>query len=258
MLNHARTLLMNVNGSVPMTEFPGEEIVDPGFAALTLPTYLTTVRSLLFGINPDRYMLNYRCNQLLKVAHATPLNEYLMAFDTRITYGNQDTSLVDVGVFSPKVIQLSKLADVNLYAYGVGAPPDGTGRMHHRARVTTTTTTTGEIARLTPPIQNLLFDFLPTTQLDLLGTGLTIRLNQAVSGQDWLVDVLVRPTRDISTIVESVTRVGEPVLLSLFGFDHSEPLQTFRELWFRKQELPLKLAALLCAIVYRSEEVRGG
>lgn len=259
MINHARCLLMNVNGAAAIpVDVPGEEIIDPAFSALNLPTYLDTVRRLLFGANPDRWFLNYRCTQLLTIAHATPLEEYLLAFDTRITYEWRGRGLAEETVFAPAITRLAGTTTAALSLSGVAIPPDETGQMRQQFRVSTTTTTTGQVKRLTTPLQNTVFEFTPTSRQVLTGSGLKFRLHEATDGQDWLIQLLVRPARDLSAVIESLTKIGEPALLSLFGITKEEPYQTFRELWFRKQELPLKLAALVCAVVYRSEEVRLG
>src|SRR5262245_23183604 len=105
---------MNVDGSAPMLEYLCEEIVDPDFSALKLPSFLETVRAQLFGSDPDRYMLNYRCHQLLALTHATPLAEYLIALDSRITYDWRNTDLVSADLFQPKITQLGNGVELKL------------------------------------------------------------------------------------------------------------------------------------------------
>src|SRR5690606_37703460 len=82
MINHVRTLLLGLPGAAsPGYQTAGEEFVDPTFQPVALPTYLAAVRRTLFGVDPDRLMLNYRLKQLLEVIHATELAEYVTFLD---------------------------------------------------------------------------------------------------------------------------------------------------------------------------------
>ena len=66
MFNHARTLLMNLSGDAGdlyISDYPGDEMIPADYRAVALPTYLQVVRSRLFGVTPDRAMLNYRVAQ---------------------------------------------------------------------------------------------------------------------------------------------------------------------------------------------------
>lgn len=90
MINHARTLLMNVAGAPGFNGELGEEIVPPDFIPAALPGSINTLRRTLFGADPDRVMLNYRARQLMQVLHSTPLVEYVTSLDSRITYDFSD------------------------------------------------------------------------------------------------------------------------------------------------------------------------
>ena len=63
--------------------------------------------------------------------------------------------------------------------------------------------------------------------------------------------------RDLAQIAAGASRLGEPVYLGLFGANPAEPYRTFRNLWTGCRELPLRLSGLLCALAYRTEELRG-
>ena len=55
MFNHARTLLLNIDGGPGyFPECPGEELIPGGYEKLELPTYLDVFRSRFFGADPDR------------------------------------------------------------------------------------------------------------------------------------------------------------------------------------------------------------
>lgn len=253
MINHSRTLLMNVTGSAPMTNYYAEEIVDPDFRAVRLPTSLQAVRSVLFGSTPDRDMMNYRCRQLLAVAHATPLAQYLTAFDRRVTYRFDDADLVHPGPWVPTVVTRTGAA-----ASVVGKPeaPDRSGRMHHVYTVEVTGTGTGTVQRTTDPISIVDLDFAAGDTVPLPASGCALRLTSDLAYQLHRVEIYARPEKPLADLVDAVANVGEPNLVDLFGLSRDEPWRTFRETFHRCTELPLRVGALVCAMVYRTEELR--
>ena len=86
MINHARTLLLNVPRSRMHYSDYGYEYVPPEFRPAQLTNALYTLRQLLFGASPDNYFLNFRVNELLAYIHATELSEYVYRLDPRVTY----------------------------------------------------------------------------------------------------------------------------------------------------------------------------
>ena len=262
MINHARTLLMNVKGADFPGEFmpyPGEELI-PAFRPLELPGYLDQVRQYLFGSSPDRYMLNYRVGQLLEITHATPLEEYLLALDPRITYGRWGYEVWADSIFTPKALRISGTQNDTLTVVGRPDAPDVHGKCYHLFEVDVLTPETVSVSLLSPTISNTVFNLVLesglSNQIPLNGTGYSFRLATDNPGQKWRVTIVNRPQFDVSRLVESLTKMGEPTLNSLFGITQEEPYYTFKNLWTRKHELPLKLAALVCALVYRTEERR--
>jgi hypothetical protein len=252
-VNHFRCLLMNLDGPAadPAGDVAGE-LIDPAYRKVAVPSELRAVRAALFGAAPDRHMLGYRCRQLLALVHATPLAEYVTALDPRVTYAFADPALVLPGSTGPRVAKRG-LGD-RLMTYGDGDPPDASGAMHHRVRVTTAAGLT-TCERYTPPFSKPVFG-TSVDRFDLPGTGVQGRLTSTDDGQDWWVDVYARPARDAAALAAAAERLGEPVYLFLFGVPAVEPYLTFSNLWTRKRELPLRLGALACALAYRTEAVR--
>jgi hypothetical protein len=261
MLNHARTLLLNVTGSDRLADYPGEEMVPPEFTALELPSYLDTVRTVLFGADPDRVMLNYRVRQLLAVLHSSPLEVFLTRLDPRITYDVRDDAFISDATFLPRVTQLDG-PPAHLTVIGAPAAPDASGRCRHDLTVEVVAPDRVRVQRQTPPRQGADFGLTMShglsNRMDLLGTGYSFRIDSDQAGLKWLVEVINRPQLDLGQIVANLEQVGETVLLQLFGLERDEPWTTFRNLWQQKKELPLKLGGLLCALVYRTEERRRG
>lgn len=256
MINHFRTLLMNVDGSFPLPEYLAEEIVDPAYLSVDFPTPIDQVRRVLFGADPDRHMLNIRCAQLLALVHATPLSEHVYKFDPRVTYNFRRPDLVVPETWTPKVNRID--GSGTLTVLGDPEPPDSGGRLHHSYMVTTDGPGLATVERLTRPFSKVVFEFAPNDRIPLARSGCDCRLGSDLTGQTFKVDIYSRPRRDLGQLCDAASRLGEPVYNYLFGLTKAEPFQTFRELFFRKRELPLRLSALVCALVYRSEEARRG
>lgn len=91
MINHARTLLLNVNSATHMPGTLGEEYVPP-YTAIKLPAFLQLPYKIIFGTNPDRVFLNYRAAEIMRLLHQTELAEFVYALDPRVTYWPQQTT----------------------------------------------------------------------------------------------------------------------------------------------------------------------
>lgn len=255
MLNHARTLLMNVDGSAPMLEYLAEEIVDPSYVKLRLPVELQTLRAVMFGSEPDRHMLNYRCRQFITITHSTELSEYIYALDHRITYKRDWDTLLRQH-WRPTVTRLAGATNDTLTIIGDSDPSDVNGRMFNSYLIAVTGTGEAEIQQTVAPFLQTFITFSVGEKLTLPGSALQFKLTNAASGQLYRIDEYLVPQTDLSKLTESMSRLGEPVYNYLFGVTRVEPFLTFRNLWFRKQELPLRLGALVCALVYRMDAIR--
>ena len=263
MFNHVRPLLHNTPGGVMAPgEFIAEEAIPSSFGALNLPTYLDRLRTLLFGVSPDRSMLNYRTRQYMTLIHSTELSQYVYDLDSRVTYDTSvDLSLLDEETFTPVVSQLTG-DDANLSVLSRAASPDITGRVKYEFLVDILTSTTVQVNRKTSPADIDIYDYALsnglTNVLDLPGSGYQFKMNTDDTSVSWKVSGYLRPQKDMGRIAEDLTRLGEQNFLQLFGLKGEEPYKTFKSLWYDHTELPYKLGALLLAIAYRSEEVRSG
>lgn len=256
MVNHLRTLLINRNGPViPNGTIPGEEYIPP-YRAVILPSYLQALRIRLFGANPDWPMLRYRMRQFLPIVHATPLEEYVFALDRRITYDLDATDFVSNTIFQPVVNQISGTAEDILTVLGTPTAPDISGRIYQSYSIVPTGSGTVAVQTLQPPIQQQEIPFAPGDLITLPGAGYTFRLTTDNPGASWLVEITNRPSVDPGVIVASVAVSGETNFLQLFGAAPVEPYLTFSNLWSTQKISTLRLAALLLAIGYRTEERR--
>ena len=86
MINHARTLLLNIPANRTQMQDPGYEYIPDTFQPVVLPSSIQLLRRALFGAKPDNYFLNIRARELLGYIHETELAEYIYALDPRVTY----------------------------------------------------------------------------------------------------------------------------------------------------------------------------
>lgn len=258
MYNHARTMLANQASFNGSASYLAEEATPTDFVPLkAVPGYLTVVRSLLFGSKPDRHMVNYRCRQFVRLIHATPLVDYVFQLDPRVTYSLTDAALVPAAAFMPVVMQLQGVP-TTLYVQGVPTAPDTTGQIETTVEVRVAGPTSVQVQEITPTSRSQFLPFALTDGLSdavpLGQSGYSVRLTTTSPGMAWDVVVRNRPQADLADLLASLTNIGEPNLNALFGITAEQPYLTFRNLWKNQKELPLRLSALLMAVVYRMDQ----
>lgn len=86
MINHARTLLLNIDAERTQLQDAGYEYVPESFKPVDLDSTLSVLRRTIFGATPDNYFLNVRARELLGYIHETELSQYVYALDPRVTY----------------------------------------------------------------------------------------------------------------------------------------------------------------------------
>lgn len=260
MFNHARTLLMNLDGSSSIfSNFPGDELIPADYRQLELPTYMDVFRNRIFGASPDRGMLNYRVAQLLTMIEATELQQHVLALDSRITYSSYPTQLALPETFRPRLRAYGAATDEILTIIGKAISPDVTGLTRYDYSLEIVGTSL-EIERLVSPVQTKtelieLTDGL-SQPISLPLSGYKVRLNTNTAGLKWRIDGFLRPTASLYDIEQSMRSVGEPYLLELFGVDDEEPYETFRNCWNDHPEFAYRLGGLILALIYRTEEIR--
>lgn len=261
MINHARNLLANLT---PRNDFslasPAEELIDPSYVRSSrLPGPVETVRRILFGDSPDRFMVNYRTRQLLSLAHASPAGELLTAMDPRVTYDLVgDSTLLDDSKFTPVQYQLSGPSAAALSVAGRPEAPDASGVVFHSFLVEANGDGTATVTLSDGRIPNLVFECPVegglSSPVPLRPSGYNVRLPTAEAGYSWLVEVSNRPQWDVGQLVAAVDSVGGAALENLFA--GGEPYASCRRAWMFQRELPLRVGALVAAVVLRTEEWR--
>lgn len=257
MLNHARCLLMNVNGIDGLNGFPGQELLDPIYRPIEPPDAVIAVRQILFGTNPDATLLNYRTRQLLQLLHASPLDDYVRALDPRITYLPFGDDLTEA--YQSTIENGFGSANANLYLRGKPGPlgPSGRMRLVWQIDVSGNAGTVREVSALQTTAFSLTFASGRSQAVMLPGSNLTFAVADGAP-QLWTVTAYLTPAKDLTAIAAALARIGEPVLDALFGAGPAEPYKTFANLWYEKLELGPKLGGLLCAVLGRMEERRRG
>lgn len=267
MINHLRTLLVNVTATPPWTGYPGEEAIDPNFTPYALPQAFQVIDRALFGSTPDRALRNYRVHELLACAHGAGYDAYVRQFDPRITYWPVTGGLFAARAAGVAARSLVPNPDVAFHFLPGATPGELSGRIYRRWTVTRqgsgtlaistyadqlgpestdTVTLTGEATAPNPVT-------LPgsSLQFQLLGTGLT-------SHYAFDVTVLARPTRTLIEVVAALEgALGLETETLLFPDQSSADARLFANLWRGHDLLPHRVAGFVLAYGHRLHELRG-
>lgn len=264
MINHARTLLLNIdgNGGSGFSNFPGEEFIPPDYTAVTLSTPLQRIRDMLFGPNPDRIMLNYRGRQLLGLLHTTELVEFVTELDPRITYDVLPQDQFFKHFFDTVVTPVGGTVK-QLYIQGTITPNDAGGRVQHQWLVRVTSSETVEVTRLTAPVSLANIEYTVEDGLSsivpLAGSSLSVRFPAGI-GSQWYITAATRPGTDLGSLMAAIDSLTEDIRIELFGVGSqlgaSEPFKTFRNLYKMHPELPYRMGGILLAQIYQIDRRR--
>lgn len=259
MINHARTLLMNVPGSSNQRQHTGEEYISPEYAAVALPSYLLAARKLLLGAAPDRYFLNYRVRELMHYLHQTELAQYVYALDPRVTYWPEPSAPFFDKSSKITIEKTQGPADTNLALNGKPVADNGAGRCLSSFTLAVINHENGlalDGAAASGPVALVVSDGL-SSAVPLGHTGLSVRVRQPAAGSRWTMTVLAKPSAVITTALPALELIGEPTLLELFGvLTTAAPYATFRNLWTDHPNPVYRLGGFVLAMIYRTEEVR--
>jgi hypothetical protein len=292
MINHGRTLLLNIWAQSAQKQQAGYEHIPATFRPLVLPTFLNTVRRVLFGSSPDQRFLNLRARELLSYIHQTPAADYLHKLDTRITYWPepaetafkyQPTLRVTQIAGAPRSIAIGGEFVANnstgranrQYTMGLyPAPPDPL-TAEEEEFLTLEDNRGVLIKELDPDAEIFLttqtvYDPAPRTRARSAGelpvvtlpeTDIRLRLERLATDPTtlngrWYVSLNANPAPAITTLLPTLELLGEPVFIELFGLDDAQPYATFKNLWFDHPLPAYRLAGLVLALIYRTESVR--
>jgi len=260
-INHARTLLMNVNGSTrPAATFLLEEYIPSDFEAQELNSYLQDVHNVLFGSNPDNAFRNFRAWQCMRVLHSTEFAQYVTDLDPRITYLN-DRSIVDASQ-AASIEPLNALAVGDVFEVGEVETSPSMSQMFPSWQlevlaalyVRTTNEKSGRRLDTTVTITDGLTSVIPMAGQVNYGVRIQASVMLPV-GAKWRITAPAFPDADLAQLAADLETV-ESSLNQLFGV--VEPYKTFKELWNKHALLSYRLSGALLAFIYRAEEARAG
>lgn len=293
MYNHARTLLVNLTGEDKVyDDIPGDELIPSSFKQLSLPRYLNTIRTKLFGAMPDRFMLNYRTTQLLKIIESTRLRDYVLQLDKRITYDIANDKLYDPNLYVPTVVPFNTAQTASLFVLGNSDVPDTHGQckylfqLYYLAEDLTfdyeltedgdifvteagdpvalesITTAYLTINRLVPPVTTIkpMVSVVSglSNVIDLPYSNYKVRLDTEQANIGWTIKGFLQPKASVLDLVTQLETVTEQDKLKLFGVVKEEPYLTFYNCWQDHPNLNYRLAAFTLALIYRTEAIRRG
>lgn len=268
MINHARTLLLNINADRTQMQDIGYEYIPPAFSPVSLDSTLSAIRRTLFGAAPDNYFLNMRARELMGYIHETELAQYVYDLDPRVTYWPPKPDNFFENAKTRVTITQIAGAPLQLNFGGTFAANNATGtstqtydivlnniadvlsvdtqQTTKNTAVTTTliqTTDTEQIIRLAETNLQIALN-VPNSLLSLL-------VGPAVAR--WQITVRANPAPAIANI-PLFELLGEPLFLELFGLSGKEPYATFKNIWEDHPLPAYRLAGLVLAVIYRTDE----
>lgn len=271
MINHARTLLLNVPSAG--NHLTGDEqFIEPEFKPIRLPNELGMLRALLFGTNPDRFTLNYRAAQYMTIMHRIPwVDKYLKAVDSRITYENSTSlyrsvtstitcnspaSITDfvfrlTSGFTGNDAQGVNLITQILSILGSQATVDTTP--YSIINVTTGAVTSGNLNDVLTTASGGSYNVSP---LQLVGVpNLIIGHGTVLDGDaTWMINLQSVPSRGIPEVFSAIS--SQVKATEILFKSKQEPYQTFWNAFQNAAGIQEKLSAILLALIYRTEELR--
>lgn len=260
MINHARTLLLNVSGSQrasPET-FVGEEYVPPSFVAVALTPTLQLLRAPLFGLSADRAMLNYRLAQYMTLLHATDLADYVTYFDPRVTYWPSTDTVATKVLLPPKVDKLDGTVK-NLQLIGNTRHRTDHEQLLLQWKITVASVSNVSVEQLMPykAAQTIAYTTNGSMSQPVTLPGITevSFVFETGVGSKWQVEIMRKPATSLSDILTTLDTVYVSAIEELFG-QTEEPYLSFKKIWAnRYQSLSHRLGAVLLGIIYRTNDL---
>ena len=252
MINHARTLLLNVGG--PDAEAVGEELIPSDYTPKILTTDLAKMRAAIFGDSPDRSMLNYWAKKLLAYIRMSDLAKHVTGMDSRITYLPFDNMFFDECLASPSSETVSGTDPL----YVINRDPLTRGQrllskwVVHVLDGTTvrlTNETDSGVSEETYTLTNGL-----SGQHSLPGSPYLKVAFRATAGNIWTVKNVQRPRDGLHDLWMRLSVKHNALAERMFG--EEEPYATLKYVWRNvRADIGLRLSAAVLAYIYRVNEL---
>ena len=258
MINHARTLLLNRDGSKrPGYGYYLEEYIDPTFKPVKLSTGLDEFHRMIIEEGSDNAYANFRVHQCMKVLHSTEFVAYVKDLDPRITYDKPvNVSRTDISIVGNSLTQTVP-ADIN----GSLTLTSDVSRLYNSWLIAATDTNT-----LTFMHAQTGFTFVTVLSvIDWISQTVTLKpqpnlsvvfKNSVPAGAEWVVNTFLEPPDDLVDLTSKLTNLSGTALVDLFP--NREPYKTFHSLYLYADVLQYKLSGALLAFIYRANEIYNG
>jgi hypothetical protein len=192
----------------------------------------------------------------MAAVHATDLDEFTRVQDPRISYlPFRPRKLLSDEVFTP---QVSVIEGVGLEVSGRPTSVDDLGIVRQTWAISVVNVTNVRVVRQVKVQSSELQEYTVTSGLtnllDLTGSGFEFRIQDPTPGDEFRVEVNVRPQRTIGQIVAMIDALDETVKLQLFGLTKDEPWETLRNIWQDRNETPWRMASIAVAMALRTRE----
>jgi hypothetical protein len=263
MINHARTLFLNLSGRAGHRDEPGFEYTPPEYVPVVLPSYIQTARRMIFGAAPDHYFMAFRARELLANIHETELAQFVYALDSRVTYWPEPGRPFYAPEKQVRAAQVTGLATPLPHFSGDLFADNSRGRSVREFSLRVTTEDGPWAARLSAKDAPNLVTITPLTfagdlsqRIALGGTGLSFQVQRPTTTTNWEIYTRVKPGAAVATLLPILDMLGEPLFLELFGVDDSvQPYATFKNLWNDHPNPIYRLNGLVLAMIYRTNDV---
>lgn len=259
MLNHARTLLLNSAPAPALAYLPGSAWTDPQFAPVRLNNGCAALRRVLFGAQPDAWMLNYRGWQLLSLLHACPeLAGYVLELDPRTTYDLTQNPFSDRGLYLADVAAQDN-GVLDLFPTNDFTPPDASGHMSQTWDISlagSDATSTLRGTRFSRTDSYTLSGGL-SSACTLAGSNTSYKFTNPGSSATVVLSKVTRPASSLTDLfARCQLTIGLEASFDLFGEAVQEPFRSFQQLYQNHYDLAHRFGGLLLALIYRTEQLR--
>jgi hypothetical protein len=223
---------------------------------------LNSIRTALFGRDPDRQMINYRLGEILPLLHATAYAEYITTYDSRITYRPGEATELFTGAFGWTASKLDADSQLTL----IGELPQRTasarlvGEWDIQAIAVDAASATFRVASrrpMSPPldVETAITDDWTEKVALTKEAGFRVQATLTV-GDRWRVVRRQRPLLSVIDVLNVIATAGADAIdATLEGSD--EPQVTFQKLWRQQREPVLRLAGILFAYQAKVQRLTG-
>jgi hypothetical protein len=260
-INHARTLILNRNGSPRQdSSFYLEEFVDPSFKKVALPYELQAAHDVLVELDADDAFANFRMQQYMRLLHSTEFASYALALDPRVTYLRPAPPPV---LSSVEVVQqLSGATRLTLEFMGAPAVNFASPRVINdwvaeSANPNVLSIKHAQTGTNVLPYMNFV-DGLSDVVVMPTQANFLLRVHGDVLEPDqrWFIKTFTAPTDDVSDTLLRLLDLNPRFIEAVFP--KRAPFTVFKDLWDKNAILAYRMSGFLLAMAYRIQEIRNG